>query len=252
MQKLRHAIADKEIAVAFQPKVDLVSHKVVGFEALARWKLKDGSFVSPDEFISLAETSGLITELDNLIFTNILDAIKVLNKVIGSDYRVAFNASILDLVSDNYISEINNRVTNSGLKTSQLELEVTETQAIHNYERVNRCLEKFVELGFHISIDDFGTGYSSLEHISEIPASTLKIDRCFINKLEVDSSSQHIVNMIMMLADTFEFDVVAEGVETAEQAQWLANIGCKFAQGYYFAKPMFIDELIVWLEHRHA
>lgn len=252
MQKLRHAIADKDITVAFQPKIDLVSHQVVGFEALARWKLKDGTFVSPDEFISLAETSGLITELDNLIFTKILEAIKVLNKVIGSDYRVAFNASILDLVSDNYISEINDKVTNSGLKTSQLELEVTETQAIHNYERVNRCLEKFVELGFNISIDDFGTGYSSLEHISEIPASTLKIDRCFVNNLEVDSSSQHIVNMIMMLADTFEFDVVAEGVETAEQAQWLANIGCKYAQGYYFAKPMFIDELIVWLEHRYV
>lgn len=248
MLKLRSAIRNNELMIALQPKVNLNSHKVVGFEALARWQLADGTFISPDEFIELAETAGLISVLDKLIFDKILEATNVLN-CHGYCLPIAFNASTSDLLSDQYFVEMTEKIAKYGVSPQQLELEVTETQAIFNYEKVNKTLHKFAKLGIKISIDDFGTGYSSLQHIAQIPAHAIKIDRCFVSNLQNNESNEHIINMIMMLADTFGFEVIAEGVENKYEQEWLSNIGCRIAQGYLFAKPMFMDDLLVWLKN---
>lgn len=247
LQQLRTAIRKQQLTIALQPKVDLQTREPVGFEALARWQLEDGSFVRPDEFIELAETAGLINVLDKQIFDQILIAINTL-RIAGFELPISFNASTYDLLSQSYFDDIAEKIASQHVNPHLLELEVTETQAIYNYEKINRCLQRFADLGLKISIDDFGTGYSSLAHIAEIPAHAIKIDRCFVSNLRTNKSSEHIIEMIIMLADKFNFEVIAEGVETEFEHDWLASIGCNKGQGYLYAKPMFIDDVLSWLE----
>lgn len=246
MGELRNAIRERKLSIMLQPKVSLSSGKVVGFESLARWQRDDGSFVPPDEFIAIAEAAGLIIKLDCLIFEKTMEALKTLVDK-GYQAPVAFNASSFDLLHPNYFDFISSCITRFGLPVELLELEVTETQAISDYERIQLCLQRFVAFGIKISIDDFGTGYSSLAHISNITAHCIKIDRSFVNKLETDKNSEHVINMILNLGKQFNFSIVAEGIETEYQKQWLSEAGCDIAQGYLFARPMPIGVLIEWL-----
>jgi EAL domain-containing protein (putative c-di-GMP-specific phosphodiesterase class I) len=250
MAQLRTAIGNKSLDVALQPKINLSSLKPVGFEALARWRLDDGSFVPPDEFIELAETAGLINELDNVIFEKVLQVIKTLNSH-GIELPVAFNASSYDLVNPDYFDHIKSKIDMFGISPLLLEIEVTETQAMRNYELIKETLEKFKNLGLKVSIDDFGTGYSSLAHINEIPSTSIKIDRCFVTNLEANTNNQYMIKMILSLAKQYSFCVIAEGVENEFEARWLLEQGCQTAQGYYFLRPLFIDDLLVWLNHNN-
>jgi EAL domain-containing protein (putative c-di-GMP-specific phosphodiesterase class I)/CheY-like chemotaxis protein len=246
MGELRHTIRERKLSVMLQPKVSLSSGKVVGFESLARWQRDDGSFVPPDEFIAIAEAAGLIIKLDCLIFEKTMEALKTLVDA-GYQVPVAFNASSFDLLHPDYFDFISSCLTSFGLPVELLELEVTETQAISDYERIQQCLQRFVALGIKISIDDFGTGYSSLAHISNITAHCIKIDRSFVSKLETDKNSEHVINMILTLGEKFNFSIVAEGIETEYQKQWLSRAGCDIGQGYLFARPMPISDLVPWL-----
>ncbi|UJF20869.1 EAL domain-containing response regulator [Shewanella sp. OMA3-2] len=246
MGELRASIRERKLSVMLQPKVCLFSGEIVGFESLARWQRDDGSFVPPDEFIPIAEAAGLIIKLDCLIFEKTMEA---LNTLVDMGYRVpiAFNASSFDLLHPDYFNFISNCITRYGLPSELLELEVTESQAIADYDRIQESLQRFVVLGIKISIDDFGTGYSSLAHISHITAHSIKIDRSFVSQLEVDENSEHVINMILKLGKKFNFSIVAEGIETEYQKMWLKNAGCDIAQGYLFSKPLAIQDLIQWL-----
>lgn len=245
MAKLRKAIGAGALNVALQPKIDLKTLKPVGFEALARWQLDNGKYVSPEIFIELAERAGLISELDSVIFEKILSAIHLL-KSNGINLPVAFNASAFDLMDENYFNNIKNRLREANIPSSMLELEITETQAISNYGLIRESLVNFMDLGIKVSIDDFGTGYSSIAHITEIPANILKIDRCFVSDIDTNVSNQYILEMIVNLAKRFSFSIIVEGIETVEQCDWVKKIGCDVAQGYFFSKPLFLDELIEW------
>jgi EAL domain-containing protein (putative c-di-GMP-specific phosphodiesterase class I) len=247
MAELRTAIGNKSLEVALQPKMNLSTLKPAGFEALARWQRADGSFVRPDEFIELAETAGLINELDHVIFEKILEVINQLKKQ-GYNLPVAFNASSYDLVEPSYFEQIKTKIEEYDISPSMLELEVTETQAISNYSLIKEALERFIDLGIKVSIDDFGTGYSSLAHINEIPSTSIKIDRYFVCDLEFNDNNQYMIKMILSLAKQFNFSVIAEGVENEFEAKWLQQQGCATAQGYYFSKPLFLKELFVWLK----
>ncbi|CAM2887427.1 EAL domain-containing protein [Pseudoalteromonas distincta] len=247
MAKLRAAIGSGTLEVALQPKMDLVNLMPVGFEALARWQLKDGSFISPEVFIELAETAGLISELDCVIFDKILATIQELKNK-GINLPVAFNASAFDLANPQYFDRIAQKIHEVNIDPSMLELEITETQAISNYDLIRESLEKFMALGIKVSIDDFGTGYSSISHITEITANILKIDRCFICDIEHNTDNQYILEMIVNLAKRFNFSIIIEGIETLEQCNWAKKIGCNVAQGYYFSKPLFVKDLIEWLK----
>ena len=238
MAELRTAIGNKSLQVALQPKISLSTLKPAGFEALARWQRADGSFVRPDEFIELAETAGLINELDHVIFEKILETINQLKEQ-GCNLPVAFNASSYDLVEPSYFEQIKTKIEEYNILPSMLELEVTETQAISNYNLIKEALERFIALGMKVSIDDFGTGYSSLAHINEIPSTSIKIDRYFVSDLEFNDNNQYMIKMILSLANQFNFSVIAEGVENEFEAQWLHQQGCETAQGYYFSKPLF-------------
>lgn len=246
MGELRKTIRERNLSVALQPKVSLSTGNVVGFESLARWQRDDGSFVPPDEFIAIAEASGLIMKLDCLIFEKTVEALKTLISL-GYSMPVAFNASSFDLLHPDYFNFISNCLTRFEIPAELLELEVTETQSVSDYERIQRSLQPFVALGIKISLDDFGTGYSSLAHISNITAHCIKIDRSFVSNLGNDRNSEHVINMILKLGKKFNFSIVAEGIETEYQKQWLCDAGCDIAQGYLFSKPLGTNDLIEWL-----
>lgn len=250
MGELRAAIRQRALSVMLQPKISLSSGRVVGFEALARWQREDGSFVRPDIFIAIAEASGLIHKLDCLIFEK---CVEVLHQLCDLGYKlpVSFNASAYDLVHPEYFSNISATISRSMIKPELLELEVTETQAISDYDKIKKSLQCFIELGIKISIDDFGTGYSSLAHIAKITAHCIKIDRTFVRDLETDENSQHVIKMILKLGKQFGFNIVAEGIETDYQRQWLKAAGCNVGQGFLFSKPMFIDDVITFLSQEN-
>ncbi|WP_375278303.1 EAL domain-containing protein, partial [Pseudoalteromonas marina] len=140
------------------------------------------------------------------------------------------------------------KLKDANIPPEMLELEITETQAISNYDLIRESLDEFMALGIKVSIDDFGTGYSSISHITEIPANILKIDRCFLTDIERNANNQYILEMIVNLARRFNFSIIVEGVETLEQCEWVKKIGCDVAQGYYFSKPLFFDDLTTWLK----
>ena len=249
MRDLRTAIGNRALNVMLQPKVNLFNNQVVGFEALARWKKDDGTYVSPDEFINIAEKAGLIQKLDCLIFEKTVEVIKILYQH-GYHLPVAFNASSLDLVRPDYYNFIVDVIEKNAIPTHLLELEVTETQAMSDYSIIQTQLKKFIDIGLKISIDDFGTGYSSLEHISRLNAHYIKIDRSFVSRLGSGDSSAHIVEMVMLMCKKLNFKVIAEGIETEQQLQLLQDMQCDMGQGYLFAKPMYVDDVLTWLKNR--
>ncbi|SIQ46615.1 EAL domain-containing protein [Marinobacterium stanieri] len=250
LDKLKSALENQAFSLALQPKVCLKSGQLKGFEALARWTTDDGSSVSPGVFVPLAETAGLITELDLQVLDMTLD---VIQQLIAQDtpLPVAFNTSTLDLLNTSYMEVLLTRIEQSGIEHHLLDMEITETQVMEEYEQTAEQLALLRQLGIGISIDDFGTGYSSLAHITDLPASTLKIDQTFVRRLGESEEATHVVEMILRLSERFGFDVVAEGIETRQQLQLLQARGCQLGQGYLFARPMPVAEALQWAQEHH-
>jgi EAL domain-containing protein (putative c-di-GMP-specific phosphodiesterase class I)/CheY-like chemotaxis protein len=249
LTELRDALANKELTIALQPKIDLISGELVGFESLARWTKADGSVIPPDVFIPLAEQAGLIDLLDIQIVKKTLAAMTVLNTA-GINVTVAINVSIQDLENKKYLASLSQQFEKTGISKHQVELEITESKAMLKYKELHQLLSDLIDEGFSIAIDDFGTGYSSLSHITELPAQTLKIDRSFISNLVESKKARHIVVMILRLSKRFGFKVVAEGIETDAQRLMLIKYGCHIGQGYLFAKPMTLEDAITWVKRR--
>lgn len=247
LDRLRSALTDNELYIVLQPKVALKDRRVVGFEALVRWQTKEGKQFSPGEFIPLAEASGLIGQLDRQVLKLTCEAIHRLNDE-GIFLPVAFNASPTELLVTDYFDKLMQVVDASHVDPSLLELEITETQAMLDYKEIGPKLRHIMALGMKVSIDDFGTGYSSLSHVAQLAATTLKIDRAFVSRLGHSSDGEHIVDMILKLGERFGYSIVAEGIETEEQCQYLVNKDCHVGQGFWFAKPMKVEPLLQWLK----
>jgi len=237
-----------EFFLVLQPKVELATAKPVGFEALLRWKMKDGSLCPPSDFVPIAEASGLSLELSEMVLAKTIEVIQRLRRE-GYALPVSFNLANSDVVSPIIFKEIYRSIDEHDIDAALIEVEITETQATEDYAVINPILRTLIDKGVSISIDDFGTGYSSLTQLAELAATTIKLDQKFVNDLSVKSNDKalHIVQMIARLSERFGFNLIAEGVETEEQRQLLLENGYEYAQGYYFAKPMPLDELLVWL-----
>ncbi|MDU0113177.1 EAL domain-containing protein [Psychrosphaera aquimarina] len=245
MHGLRNAIAESELFIELQPKVNMQTNTIIGFEALLRWS-NQGVLISPARFIPVAEQSGLINQLDLFVFFEVVNALKALD-VMGYRLPISFNATISDLRDEHYINSILTIIEQGEINPKLLDLEVTESQAMLDYEEINPILMRFREHGVNVSIDDFGTGYSSLAHIAQLAANIIKVDRTFITNIEDDEVSYHVVDMVMKLAQRFGFSVIAEGIETEGQKSMLLEHGCHHGQGYLFAKPMSLEKLLDWL-----
>jgi diguanylate cyclase (GGDEF)-like protein len=237
---LRRAIEREEFRVFFQPIVNLKTGEVDEFEALVRWMHPEQGFVQPNDFIPVAEETGLITTIDKWVLTESCRQIGEWQKRFPwkKSLAVSVNLSTKLLINPNLPKQVREIMQNINLSPQSLKLEVTETSVMENAETALQILSELCDFGVRISSDDFGTGYSSLSYLHHFPFERLKIDRSFIGKMDSDPKSEEIVRTILTLADNLNLETVAEGVETEEQFRRLKELGCSFGQGYLFSKPL--------------
>jgi EAL domain-containing protein (putative c-di-GMP-specific phosphodiesterase class I) len=240
---LQAALEDGTLRVHFQPKHDSPSGRVVGAEALARWRHRELGDVSPTEFIAVAERTGLIGRIGEWVLRETCRQLREWDDLGYPTMRVAINLSPRQLEESDFVSHVSHIVANAGLSPSQLMFEVTETVAMQDAEQTMTIFHDFKARGFEIAIDDFGTGYSSLAYLQKFKARQLKIDRYFTHSLDsAGSEARAIFASIIALAHTLGMEVVAEGVETASQAAELKALRCDQVQGFFLSEPMPPDE----------
>ncbi|HLR43518.1 MAG TPA: GGDEF and EAL domain-containing protein [Pseudogracilibacillus sp.] len=233
-QEIVHAVNEDQLYVLYQPIIDLEKERITGVEALMRWNHPELGLISPVEFIPLLDELGLIVEVGNWVIDNVCEQMYEWYKA-GIDIgRVAVNVSPIQFKSEVFLEKIQQKIADTSFDTSRLELEVTEQQLI-DVDNMFNVLSHLKEMGISIAIDDFGTGYSSLNYITKLPINRLKIDREFIHHYK-DKANNAVMNMIFSLANTLGHIIVAEGVETKEQKQFLLDKGCQEAQGFYWIK----------------
>ncbi|MDJ0508070.1 MAG: EAL domain-containing protein [Crocosphaera sp.] len=237
---LRYAIDKQEFDIYYQPIMDLNNIKLVGFEALIRWQHPHKGFISPGEFIPVAEETGLIISIGKMVLEKVCYQIETWKKKFpnGKLLKVAVNLSSQQLKEENLIEEIDNILKKTGLNPHNLKVEITETSLIENSIITSQLLRQLKERNLEISLDDFGTGYSSLSYLHRFPVDTLKIDRSFVNCIGKTEENLKIIQSIITLAHNLGMEVVAEGIETQEQLVYLQKSHCDFGQGYFFDRPL--------------
>ena len=240
-QKIRTALENNTIYFNLQPQFDL-SHKLRGFEALARMKDADGNFISPGEFIPVAEKVGLIDKVDHSVFKNAATFFGELIKKAGTDITLSVNVSVRHLMKNDFLDEVREVLNTCGVPAGQLEIEITESVMIDSAEKALQCINEIKNMGIKIAIDDFGTGYSSLSYLNNFPANLLKIDKSFIDKMNTSDSSKKYVAAIISIGHIMNFNVISEGVEEEEQLETLKEIGCDFIQGFIWGRPLPPEE----------
>jgi diguanylate cyclase (GGDEF)-like protein len=237
-EALRKAIIENQFVMFYQPKIDLQTKQYYGMEALIRWQHPDLGLVSPMEFIPLAEETGLIVDIGDWVFEEVCLRAKEWHERFPWITSVAVNLSARQFNQENFTEKLADVLTKTGVKHSIIDLEITESLIMDNVETVVDVLADLQQLGLSISIDDFGTGYSSLGYLKRLPADSLKIDRAFVNEITTDRSDRAIIRSILALADNLQLKVVAEGIEDEEQERILTKMGCSYAQGYHFSRPL--------------
>ncbi|MBF0414956.1 MAG: EAL domain-containing protein [Magnetococcales bacterium] len=246
-RNMRLALEREEFVLYYQPKVSLVTGQVVGMEALVRWLPPDGGMVSPGEFIPVAEETGLILPLGEWILKTACMQNRVWRDAGFDRLRMAVNLSVRQFRQRDLFDRVRMILQQTGLTPQLLELEITESMVMDNVESVIVTMTRLRSLGLFIAVDDFGTGYSSLSYLKRFPIHTLKIDQSFVRDLTFDSDDASIINAIIAMAKSLKLTVVAEGVETAEQLNFLRMEGCDEMQGYYFSKPLSAEEFTALL-----
>lgn len=239
---LRNAIRNEEFELFYQPKVEVVSGEIHSFESLIRWKHPEKGYISPGEFIPLAEETGMIIPIGEWVLR---EACLQQQKWIEEGYKpvkVTVNLSVIEFQRDDLVEMVQDTIQETGIDPRYLELEITESMVIEDINHTIDTLERLNQLGVKISIDDFGTGYSSLSYLTKLPISGLKIDRSFITHIKTEKEDATIVSVIIHLANKLELEVTAEGVETIEQLNILKKENCAIYQGYYFSKPINAEE----------
>ena len=239
---LRRSVSRDQIDVYFQPKADLNTNKIVGMEALVRWNHPHKGIICPDEFIPLAEETGIINEIGLWVMIGACLQVKDWNDQGYGPYSIAVNLSGVQLENGEIIKQVHQVLEETQLDPSLLELEITESTIMHHPERVIEVLKKLKEMGVKLAVDDFGTGYSSLNYLKRFPIDLLKIDAAFVRDLETDADDRAIVQSIIALAKSMRLQVVAEGVETRQQQEFLRALDCDYIQGYYIGRPVCAEE----------
>ncbi|MEK4484348.1 EAL domain-containing protein [Psychrobacillus sp. FSL H8-0484] len=240
---LYKALEQDELAIYYQPQVDGKTNKIIGAEALLRWNHPTEGMISPTEFIPIAEETGLIVPIGKWVLMNACKQMKEWQMQGHSDMNVSVNLSGRQFEEDNLVTIIKDILEEVNLPPELLNIELTENQIIKNTEITIEKMKQIKDLGVSIAIDDFGTGYSSLGYLKNFPIDALKIDRSFIKDLGKADNNAAITNTIITLAQNLNLNVIAEGVETKEQLDFLLSKSCSIMQGYYFSKPIKAEEL---------
>lgn len=237
----KKGVENNEFKIFLQPKFDIKTEKIVGAEALIR-REKEGILIMPKYFITEYEKTGVITKLDMFVFESVC---KKLKEWKDKDYKVfpiAINESRRNLYNENHTNELEQIVKYYNINPNLIELELTETVVVENIEIAKEAERKVHALGFVVSMDDFGVGYSSFYMLKNINIDILKIDKSFSDEVMEDKRGRIILESIIDMAKKLQIKTVAEGIETKEQVEYLKQIGCDMAQGYYFEKPLSIEE----------
>ena len=246
--ELKRAIAACDIAVHYQPVMDLRTSRCVGAEALARWKTVSGDWVSPNVFIPIAEKAGLIQELTLCVARILVHDLKRIYKDAGP-ISINLNLSPDDLQNDRVGIELEALLKEAGLPSSAVKLEITE-RALVNADSARLLIGKLRERGHEVAVDDFGTGYSSLSYLQSFELDVLKIDKSFVDAIGTGAATSQVIVHVIDMAKSLGLSIVAEGVETRQQAQWLIEHGVQYAQGYLFAKPLPLGDFLVFFRSR--
>jgi diguanylate cyclase (GGDEF)-like protein len=239
-QDLRIAIEQQEFVPYYQPIVDLKTRRLTGFEALIRWQHPRRGFISPVDFIPVAEETGLILPISRWMLEAACHQVAIWQQQFAdtADLRISINLSSHDLRQSSLVKMVQQILQASQLPATSLTLEITESMLIENIKMTIALLSQLQEIGIRISIDDFGTGYSSLSYLYNLPANYLKIDQSFVGNMQMGDRNYKIVQAIVGLSDQLELAAIAEGIETEQQLTWLKELGCELGQGYLFARPL--------------
>jgi diguanylate cyclase (GGDEF)-like protein len=240
---LHRAVEKNELIIHYQPKYQLSDEKLIGLEALVRWEHEEFGMVSPSQFIPIAENNGLINEIGDYIIQRICQQIIQWQQNGVKIPRVAINVSGGQLAANDFFQRISFILNDAGIDGKNLEFELTESILVQNSEEMAQKLNEFKKLGIDISIDDFGTGYSSLQYLKNFPHDKIKIDQSFIRDLTSDKNSASIVTTIISMAHKLGVRVIAEGVESSDQVDFLRKHKCDEIQGYFYSKPITADQL---------
>lgn len=250
LKGLRASFEERRLFVVYQPQVELATQQVIGAEALLRWRTSDGQFVPPDQFIPLAEQSGLIVPIGEFVLRTACFQIAQLRRNGFHDFRIAVNISLAQFRHPGFIDSIRRALTDAEIPGAALELEITESMAMEEISTVLRVLAEIRSTGATVAIDDFGTGFSSLSQLRRLDVERLKIDRAFVHEAQSSAAGATIAQLVVNLGCSLGMRVVAEGIETEEQRQHLLALGCHEGQGWLFARPMPADQLEDWLRNR--
>lgn len=247
-QHLRPALERNEFSLVFQPQVSIDKKRIRGFEALLRWNNPVLGNVSPNEFIPVAEETRQILKIGAWVASEACRVIQQINTAFGAHYIMAINASPVELKEGGFVQQLIAIVEEHNVNPKWIEIEITENIPVNFLPDLTNTLTRLRAYGFSVSVDDFGTGYSSLSYLHHLPMDLLKVDRSFIANLSPSDNKMSMTEMILIMAHNIGVDTLAEGVETEQQAEILSTYGCDYMQGYYFAKPMRLVDLLDLLE----
>lgn len=243
-QKMDKAMKDEQFFMCYQPQYDTNTKKLRGIEALVRWRDEDGTIISPGKFIPIAEKNGAILQLGEYVIDKSLsDYSGLITKYGDRDLILSINVSALQFKSANFVSYLVAKLKEHEVPAGKIELEITESALIEDMQDVINKMNELRELGIRFSMDDFGTGFSSLSYLRQLPIDTLKIDKSFIDAVVTDGPTRTIAETIIELSKKMGFDTIAEGVEKEVQYSLLKNIGCENIQGFYFGRPMQVEDI---------
>ncbi len=236
-RKIRSALNGDKIFFHLQPQYD-INHNLRGFEALARMKDDDGSFISPADFIPVAEKTGLVDRIDMRVFELSMEFLDKVSRETGTDVMMSVNVSVRHLMKNTFIEDIKRILTANNIAPERVEIEITESIMIDSAEKALQRINEIKAMGMKVAIDDFGTGYSSLSYLNNFPSDLLKIDKAFIDQMSMSESSKQYVAMIISIGHILNLKVISEGVESNDQVDILKKIGCDYIQGFVWGRPM--------------
>lgn len=240
---LQRALERQEFVTYYQPIVQLATRQVVGFEALVRWRHPERQLVSPGEFIPCMEETGLVVQVGLVVLRHACKQLRTWHQQGAPDLTVSVNLSVRQFDSPTLLADIDQVLAATGVNPACLKLEITESALMQNAEAAIAVLEELRSRQIQISLDDFGTGYSSLGYLHRFPIDTLKIDRSFVQQIHTGNRNHQVINTIIALSSQLSLPVIAEGIETSEQLQYLQALGCELGQGYLFGKPQPASEI---------
>ncbi|MDD4321741.1 MAG: EAL domain-containing protein, partial [Acidaminococcaceae bacterium] len=251
IEGLRYAITRGELYIVYQPQIILPQGLVGGVEALLRWNSKEYGNVSPEVFIPLAEQAGFINSIGNWVLMETCSFAHRLKENGWPNLSVAINISTMQVASADFVHTVDNAIRTAEIKPKQIEIEITESLLMASLDEALFKLNQIKAMGVNIALDDFGTGYSSLTYLRKLPVKKLKIDKSFIDMIETDDFGARMIGAIINMAKAINMNVVAEGVETKKQLDYLVEKGCACVQGYFFSKPLTETEIYKFLRDFH-